>query len=129
MYIIDWEVARPAYAEVDIGEITGVGVSFARRYGVQDVYPFIPALHRAYSRHRALDPVRIATAVGIDTLGFGTILRWARNEDDSFFKEVVKIGFELLELVEKKNEGAIRTKSFVKHLFSSDLKQDVRVKE
>ncbi|KAF8603908.1 hypothetical protein BDV93DRAFT_606586 [Ceratobasidium sp. AG-I] len=119
LYIIDWEVVRPAHAELEIGQVTGVGVSFARRYGVQDVYPFLPALHRAYSQHRTLDPVRTATAAGLDTLGFGMFVPWTRKQGEEFSKGLVMAGFELLELAHKKDEEAIRTKSLLKHLYGS----------
>jgi len=120
LYVIDWEMARPAPPEFDIGEITGVAASFARRYGVQEVYPFIPALHQAYSRHRTLDPLKIARLAGIDTMGFGTVLQWAREENEEFLKQVTLEGYELLQLSKNRDVHAIKTRSLVKQLFTTE---------
>ncbi|KAG9085494.1 hypothetical protein FRC06_003579 [Ceratobasidium sp. 370] len=122
-YVIDWEMARPAPPEFDVGEITGVAASFARRYGVQDVYPFIPALHQAYSRHRTLDPLKIARLTGIDMMGFGTVLTWARGESEEFLRQVTLEGYELLQLSRNRDMDGIKTKSLVKQLFAADSQQ------
>ncbi|KAG8689672.1 hypothetical protein FRC08_010832 [Ceratobasidium sp. 394] len=118
LYVIDWEAAKPAPPEFDIGEITGATASFARRYGVQDIYPFIPALHQAYSRRRSLDPLKIARLAGMDMMGFGTVLPWAREESEEFLKQVTLEGYELLQLSKNHDVDAIKTKSLVKHLFT-----------
>ncbi|KAG9085495.1 hypothetical protein FRC06_003580 [Ceratobasidium sp. 370] len=119
-YAVDWEMARPAPPEFDVGEITGVAASFARRHGVQDVYPFIPALHRAYSRHRTLDPLKIARLTGIDTMGFGTVLKWAREGSKEFLRQVTLEGYELLQLSRNCDMDGIKTKSLVKQLFTAE---------
>ncbi|KAG8752576.1 hypothetical protein FRC12_011882 [Ceratobasidium sp. 428] len=123
LYVIDWEMARPAPPEFDMGEITGAATSFARRYGVREVYPFVPALHRAYSQHRTLDPLKIARLAGIDTMGFGTVLTWARDHTEEFLKQVTQEGYELLRLSKDRDVDAIRTQSLVKELFAANPQQ------
>ncbi|KAG8689559.1 hypothetical protein FRC08_010896 [Ceratobasidium sp. 394] len=118
LYIIDWEMTRPAPPEFDVGEITGATASFARRYGVQDVYPFIPALHQAYSRRRTLDPLKIARLAGMDMMGFGTVLPWAREESEEFLEQVTLEGYELLQLSKNRDVSAIKSRSLVKGLFT-----------
>ncbi|KAG8700368.1 hypothetical protein FRC09_005995 [Ceratobasidium sp. 395] len=125
LYVIDWERAMPAPPEFDVGEITGAATSFARRYGVREVYPFVPALHRAYSRHRTLDPLKIARLAGIDTMGFGTVLTWARDHTEELLKQVTQEGQELLRLSRDGDVSTIRTKSLVKDLFTSESQQVV----
>ncbi|KAF8601474.1 hypothetical protein BDV93DRAFT_558320 [Ceratobasidium sp. AG-I] len=123
LYIIDWEMARPTRPKFDIGELTGVALSFTRKHGVQDSYPFIPALHQAYCRHQTLDPLRIARASGIDAMGFGTVLPWAKNGKEEFLKEVTMSGFELLRLSHSGDVESIKSKSVLKHLFGSESQQ------
>ncbi|KAG9082065.1 hypothetical protein FRC07_014319 [Ceratobasidium sp. 392] len=123
LYIIDWEMAKPSPPEFDVGEITGAATSFARRYGVRDVYPFVPALHRAYSRHRTLDPLKIARLAGMDTMGLATILTWARGESEEFLKQVTLEGYELMRLSKTSDINTIKTKSLVKNLFPTEAQQ------
>ncbi|KAG9095604.1 hypothetical protein FRC07_011069 [Ceratobasidium sp. 392] len=123
LYIIDWEVAKPSPPEFDVGEITGAATSFARRYGVRDVYPFVPALHRAYNKHRTLDPLKIARLAGMDTMGFGTVLPWARGESEEFLKQVTLEGYELMRLSKISDINTIKTKSLVENLFPTEDQQ------
>ncbi|QRV82168.1 phosphotransferase enzyme family protein [Ceratobasidium sp. AG-Ba] len=119
LYVIDWEMVRPAPPEFDVGEITGTALSFARRYEVHDSLPFIPSLHRAYSQHRCLDPLRIAGLAGMDAMGLGTVLTWARDENEEFLRQVTSEGRALMELAHNHDLNGIKTKSVVKDLFSS----------
>lgn len=123
LYIIDWEMARPARPEFDIGELTGAALSFSRKYQVQDTFPFIPALHQSYRQHKTIDPLRIARATGIDVMGFGTVLPWARNESEEFLKCVTMSGFELLQLSHSGDMESIKSRSVLKHLFECEAQQ------
>lgn len=101
-----------------MGEFTGTAISFARR----QLYPrgdhsFVPALHQAYQQHRNLDPRQIAMAVGINMIGYGTIFRGSENESEELLHEIVRTGFELIQLARDGDEKEIREKSLVKHLF------------
>ncbi|KAF8601472.1 hypothetical protein BDV93DRAFT_585234 [Ceratobasidium sp. AG-I] len=117
LYIIDWEMARPARPEFDIGELTGMALSFTRKHEVQDTYPFIPTLHQAYRRHQNLDPLRIARASGIDAMGLGTFLPRGKFQNPEFLKGVTMSGFELLCLSHSGDVESIKLKSVLKHLF------------
>ncbi|KAG9078761.1 hypothetical protein FS749_009175 [Ceratobasidium sp. UAMH 11750] len=125
LYLIDWEMTRPAPPEFDVGEITGVTASFARRYAAPDGFPFVPALHQAYSRHRTLDPLKIARLTGIATMGLGTGLPWAREEDEEFLKQVTLEGYELLQLSKNHDVEAIKTRSLVKELFTAESQRGI----
>lgn len=118
IYIIDWEVARVTTPEFDIGELTACALSFGQTYYPQGDFPFIPALHKSYRKYRALDPIRVATATGIDTLGFGTSRKWELDRGEEFLNTIALGGFELLQLAHDGDEQAIKRKTVVKELFA-----------
>ncbi|KAG8735929.1 hypothetical protein FRC10_010000 [Ceratobasidium sp. 414] len=107
LYVIDWEMVSLAPPEFDIGVFTGMAAPFARRYSVQEVYPLIPAMHQAYSKHRTLDPLKSARLVGIYMMGFGTLgSEWTAGQNDDFLKQIALEGFELLELSQNGDQDA-----------------------
>ncbi|KAF8601470.1 hypothetical protein BDV93DRAFT_558316 [Ceratobasidium sp. AG-I] len=123
LYIVDWEMVRPIDPEYDIGEITAAGMSFAHRYGVQDTYPLLPALHHAYRSHLTLDPSRVALVTGIDVIGACAMMPWARDQSEDFLKCMTTEGCKLLKLSLEGAEESIRTLKVMKELFGRESQQ------
>ncbi|KDN45832.1 hypothetical protein RSAG8_04665, partial [Rhizoctonia solani AG-8 WAC10335] len=118
VYLTDLEMARASYPELDIGELTASAVSFSRLCCPNVDQPFVSALHQAYRRHRVSDPRRIGIATGMDLMGLGTVLSWARQQSETKLRDVATAGLELLSSSVKGDEHLVETNPIVLHLFS-----------
>ncbi|CAE6376575.1 unnamed protein product [Rhizoctonia solani] len=119
IYLTDLEVARISGPEFDIGELTASAASFELLYYPNVDYPFIPALHQAYSCHRTLDPGRIAIATGMNLMGIGPLFPWARNKDEAQLRKIAVAGLELLKYSLNDDERLIQSSPILQHLFST----------
>ncbi|KAG8714912.1 hypothetical protein FRC11_006505 [Ceratobasidium sp. 423] len=68
VYIVDWELCRPACPESDLSELTGSWLSFAHYRRIGNDFPFLPSLYKAYREHYAVDRTRITLRVGLHTM-------------------------------------------------------------
>ncbi|CAE6470867.1 unnamed protein product [Rhizoctonia solani] len=118
IYLLDLEGARMSCPEVDIGRLTASAISFELLYYPSSDRPFIPALHQAYRLHRTLDARRLGILTGMDLIGFGPVLPWAKGQDEEKLKRVVMKGLELLKSSIKEDEELIITNPVMRHLFS-----------
>ncbi|CAE7177486.1 unnamed protein product [Rhizoctonia solani] len=118
IYLTDLEMTRASYPELDIGELTASVVSFSSLNCPNVNQPFVSALHQAYRRHRALDPRRVGAATGMDLIGLGTVLPWARDKSEAQLRGLAVSGLELLSSSVKGDEESIKVNPIVRHLFS-----------
>ncbi|KAG8689926.1 hypothetical protein FRC11_014855 [Ceratobasidium sp. 423] len=118
IYLVDLEGARTSSPEVDIGELTASAVSFGLLYYPNSDRLFIPALHQAYSRHCTLDAWRFGILTGMDLMGFGPVLSWAKSQDETKLRGVAVAGLELLKFSIREDEELIKANPVMKHLFS-----------
>ncbi|KAJ1301946.1 hypothetical protein OPQ81_000785 [Rhizoctonia solani] len=117
IYLTDLEVARASYPEVDIGALTASAISFRLLYYPRVDYPFVAALHQAYSRHRTLDPRRIGIATGVELIGFGSLFLGPDGQDETKARNVVVEGVKLLNFSINKDEDSIKSNPVVQNLF------------
>ncbi|KAG8689927.1 hypothetical protein FRC11_014856 [Ceratobasidium sp. 423] len=117
IYLTDLEMSRASYPEVDIGELTASIVSFGQICCPNVEQSLLLALHQEYQRHHVLDPRRIGIATGIDLLGLGTVLPWARDQSETKLRGVAKAGLELLNTSISGDEHSIKANPIVQHLF------------
>ncbi|KAJ1301952.1 hypothetical protein OPQ81_000791 [Rhizoctonia solani] len=115
--LIDLETARAGHPEFDIGALTATATSFTFIYHPNVDHPFVPALHQSYRHHRVLDPKRLGVTTGIDLMGLGTFMPWARGKDDAHLQGVAKAGFELLNSSVMGDDYLIKANRIVQHLF------------
>ncbi|KAJ1301950.1 hypothetical protein OPQ81_000789 [Rhizoctonia solani] len=120
IYLTDLEVARISCPEVDIGELTASAVSFELLYYPGVNYPFIPALHQAYSFHRTLNARRIGAMTGTDLMRFGPIFPWARGRDEAELRKVAMAGLELWKTSIEEVDYSVKASPFVRNLFSRE---------
>ncbi|KAF8697690.1 Phosphotransferase enzyme family, partial [Rhizoctonia solani] len=125
IYLTDLEVARFSEPEVDMGELTASATSFELLYYPDMGYPFIPALHRAYRRHRTLDPGRIGATTGTCLMGIGPLFPWAKNKDEAQLRKIAVAGLELLEYSFKYDRDSLRSSPILQHLFSPRDEQHI----
>ncbi|CAE6376598.1 unnamed protein product [Rhizoctonia solani] len=119
IYLIDLETARAGHPEFDVGTLTAMATSFVHIYHPNVDHPFVPAFHRSYCDHRALNPKRLGVTTGIDLLGLGTFMPWTRGKDEAHLQGIATAGFELLRTSFKGDENSIKANRVVSHLFSS----------
>ncbi|KAG8726620.1 hypothetical protein FRC11_014818 [Ceratobasidium sp. 423] len=117
IYLIDFETARAGHPEFDIGALTATAMSFTLLYHPNIDHPFIPALHQSYRHHRQVDPRQLGITTGIDLMGLGTFMPWARRKNETRLQGVAAAGFELLSSSVMGDEHAIKTNRVVQHLF------------
>ncbi|CAE6466214.1 unnamed protein product [Rhizoctonia solani] len=118
IYLTDLEMARASYPELDIGGLTASVVSFSRLRCPSVEEPFLSTLHQAYGRHRLLDPRRVGIATGVDLMGLGTLLSWARDESETKLRDVAAEGLKILSTSVKGDEHSIKANPALMHLFS-----------
>ncbi|KAH7322139.1 kinase-like domain-containing protein [Rhizoctonia solani] len=123
VYLTDLEMARASYPELDIGELTASTVSFSRLCCPNIEQPFISALHQAYRRHRTSDPGRVGLATGMDFMGLGTVLPWAREQSETKLQGLAATGLEVLRSSFKEDGHSIKANPILQHLFSTTSQQ------
>ncbi|CAE6390527.1 hypothetical protein BN14_03969 [Rhizoctonia solani AG-1 IB] len=117
IYVVDWELFRPACRELDLGEITGTWLSFAHYRRINVDFPFLPSLYKAYQEHHKVDRTRIAILSGMFTMGLGTTASWVRDGGDEIYKQTALVGYEVMKLAHEGEDRITSAGSPLKMLF------------
>ncbi|CAE6470621.1 unnamed protein product, partial [Rhizoctonia solani] len=91
IYVVDWELCRPACPESDLSEIIGSWLSFAHYHRIDNEFPFLPSLYKAYREHYVPDRTRIALRAGLHTMGPGTATLWVNAGGDEAHKQITML--------------------------------------
>ncbi|CAE6420637.1 unnamed protein product [Rhizoctonia solani] len=118
IYVIDWELCRPACPESDLGELIGTWLSFAHYRCVGKDFPFLPSFHDAYRKHHAVDRTRMTLQAGLYTMGLGTTAPWVRGGGDEIHKQITMLGYGLMKLAQGGDDCVTNTESPLKFLFN-----------
>ncbi|CAE6401450.1 unnamed protein product [Rhizoctonia solani] len=117
IYVVDWELCRPACPELDLGELTGTWLSFAHYRRINSDFPFLPSLYKAYREHHAVDRTRTAIQTGLFTMGLGTTASWVRDGGDEIYKRTTLLGYEVMKLAHEGEDRVTSAENPLKTLF------------
>ncbi|KAJ1301529.1 hypothetical protein OPQ81_008777 [Rhizoctonia solani] len=118
LYVVDWELCRPACPESDLGELTGTWLSLAHCHHIGNDFPFLPSLYKAYYKHCVVDPTRIVIIAGLHTMGLGTTASWVTARGDEMHKQITLLGYELMNLARGGEDCVTSEKSPLNFLFN-----------
>ncbi|QRW06443.1 phosphotransferase enzyme family protein [Ceratobasidium sp. AG-Ba] len=118
LYIIDWEMARCASPESDVGEIAAAlhSISYINR-SASSSFRFMESFMRNYNRSYSVDEVRIAFTAGLYVMSFGPIMSWNAPWSENNEEEVARLGFRLLEAGMVGNLDEIRKNAIVQNMY------------
>ncbi|EUC63888.1 phosphotransferase enzyme family protein, partial [Rhizoctonia solani AG-3 Rhs1AP] len=117
IYVIDWELCRPACPESDLGELIGTWLSFAHYRCIGKDFPFLPSFYNAYCKHHAVDRTRMTLQAGLYTMGLGTTAPWVRSGGDEIYERTTMLGYDLMKLAQGGDGCVTNTESPLKFLF------------
>ena len=118
LYVIDWELARCARPEVDVGKFAMMSWSVADRYSSQDSFRLAQEFYKSYWQHYAVDMVQVALCSGTELASWGTIVKWAKDGDEQALKAIARTGLDLLEAAQEKDVDSIRKSSVLRGMYA-----------
>ncbi|KAF8606173.1 hypothetical protein BDV93DRAFT_553937 [Ceratobasidium sp. AG-I] len=121
LYIIDWEMARCARPELDVGIFAMVTHSVAYSYKAGDSFQLIQEFYKSYCKHYALDEVHVGMSGAIGVLSFGLEAPWVVSRGQRALEAIARAGFQLLEAVQQASASSIRTNPIVKNMYAADI--------
>lgn len=118
IYIIDWELARCARPELDVGSFAMMSWAVAHRYPAQDCYKLIQEFHKSYRKYLTLDAVHVARWSATDVMGFGTINRWAADRDERTLEGIARCGVDLMEAARERDTEFIKRSAVLQAMYA-----------
>ncbi|KAF8596497.1 hypothetical protein BDV93DRAFT_514114 [Ceratobasidium sp. AG-I] len=118
LYVIDWELARCARPEVDVGSFAMVSWSVAHRYPSQSCFRLIQEFYKSYRKHYAVDIVQVALWSGVIVVGWGAMMEWAADRGEQTLEAIAKAGVDLLEAAQEKNTELIRNSEVLREMYT-----------
>ncbi|KAF8596495.1 hypothetical protein BDV93DRAFT_571882 [Ceratobasidium sp. AG-I] len=118
LYVIDWELARCAQPELDVGNFAMMAWSIAHRYPSQDYFRLVQEFYKSYRKHYAVDIVQVALWCGVIVVSWGTIMEWAEDRDEQTLEAIGRAGIDLLEATREKNTDLIRKSVVLREMYA-----------
>lgn len=120
VYIVDWEMARCARPELDVGTFAMVAHNMAYSYSAGDSFQIIQEFYKSYRKHFALDEVHVALSGGIGVLSYGIEAPWVVSKGQRTLEAIARAGFQLLEAAQEDSVRRVRECVIVQKMYTGD---------
>ncbi|KAG8743628.1 hypothetical protein FRC12_015004 [Ceratobasidium sp. 428] len=113
VYIIDWELARCARPELDVGQFAAAAYSLTHEHPSCGDFTLMQSFIKSYNVHFALDEVQIGLAVGREVM-----MPWITEQDDRAKESIARDGLELLVSARKGDVTGIKKNPITHNMYS-----------
>ena len=118
VYIIDWEMARCAQPEMDVGSFAMMSWSIADRYPSKDSFRLVQEFYKSYRKHFSVDVVQVGLWSGTDVMSYGSTVKWAKDRDERTLESIARTGVDLLEAVRERDVDSIRKSLVLRDMYA-----------